>query len=158
MSMLKGGQTDKSRFLTSLAGCALWHRSISVGTNIYHHLSTVQLVQQYLNKRYLRCHRHSVVDVCVRQSAGYSRALGPSRTLKGAVWAEFAKATAMDDGSFTPRTQRVTLGRGRFCTTLPPLSGQIWIPNAPRLIVLEWRQDAKGTVPSCPIFLWTSHL
>ena len=81
----EGGQTDKSRFLTSLAGCALWHRGISVGTNIYHHLSTVQLVQQYLNKRYLRCHRHSVVDVCVRQSAGYSRALGPSRTLKGAV-------------------------------------------------------------------------
>lgn len=47
------------------------------------------------------------------------------------------KATAMDDGSFTPRTERVTLGKGRFCTALPPLSGQIWVPNAPRRLEIS---------------------
>lgn len=47
------------------------------------------------------------------------------------AWACVA-ATALDDGSFTPRTERVTLGHGRFSTELPPVSGQLWVPNAPR--------------------------
>lgn len=49
----------------------------------------------------------------------------------------------MDDGSFTPRTERVTLGKGRFCTELPPLSGQLWVPNAERLEMLV----RQGTEP-----------
>ncbi|CAK9114002.1 unnamed protein product, partial [Durusdinium trenchii] len=69
-------------------------------------------------------------------------------------------ATALDDGCFTPRTARVTLGRGRFCTELPPMSGQLWVPNAPRpepvAINFEVRHeetthgDSLRIVGSCP--------
>lgn len=73
---------------------------------------------------------------------------------------ECVAATALDDGCFTPRTERVTLGRGRFCTELPPMSGQLWVPNAPRpepvAINFEVRHeetthgDSLRIVGSCP--------
>ncbi|CAK9078181.1 Hypothetical protein SCF082_LOCUS37426 [Durusdinium trenchii] len=91
------------------------------------------------------------------------RSLGVRRgilTMQNCSLAHIVRATALDDGCFTPRTARVTLGRGRFCTELPPMSGQLWVPNAPRpepvAINFEVRHeetthgDSLRIVGSCP--------
>ncbi|CAJ1365416.1 unnamed protein product [Effrenium voratum] len=46
---------------------------------------------------------------------------------------ECIAATSMEAECFTPRTERVTLGRGRFTTELPPVSAQLWVPRGGRL-------------------------
>jgi len=83
----------------------------------------------YCWKRMARHEREAIV--VINASKDYVREYYVNCGEQCGAW-ECIAATAMDDGSFTPRTERVTLGKGRFCTALPPLSGQIWVPNAPR--------------------------